>query len=178
MKGKYYTIHLKDWEENIRGWVIDENEDWLLIHSKSNDYVFDGFSFIRKKFIDKAERGEKEQEVELVSELRKESHRLKYKFKFGDIISLIKWIEKKFGMIEFRDEEEDTIFIGTIRKIIRGEILHLNSIDPRGKINKDFGYDFELNKIRVLSFHSNYFNAVKLLWRHRSSGNRISDNAK
>lgn len=177
MKEKVYTIHLEEWEETITGWLIDENEEQVLIHGLLVDYVFDGYSLIRKKFISKIVREGKEKDVELVTQLRQESHTIK-DFQFGDTLFLLRWIEKNFGMVEFKDDEEGAMFIGTIRKIVRGDVLNLNFIDSKGEISKKFDYDFELNKIHILSFDSNYFNAIKLLWQNRSKGMRVSDDKK
>ena len=165
MIGKIKNFHLKDWEDPITGQIISTNKDWILIHFIPVDYVLDGYKILKRSFIEKSGRGNFEKQRERVLKLRNHSLAEFPNFKFGTTTELINWIELNYELFEFNYLKEKSTYFGKVNRILENEILILDLIDPKGAVIEETEPDFEMNNIRVLSFDSDYFNAIKLLWK-------------
>lgn len=157
------SFEIENWEEHRRGLTLAENTDWLLLHNIPVDYVLDGYILYNKKYITKRINGSEERFVERVLSLKQHISLIPESFAFTDTIGFLKWCENKFGIFEFQDEDENALTYGTISKVVGNELI-VNFIDAKGIVEENFDYDFEINQIRSISFSSNYFEAIRLLW--------------
>ncbi len=162
---KVKEFYFKDWDNPETGQVVSENNEWFLIRSIPVDYVIDGFKVFKKSHISDIISPEDSYQIEKVLKLRNVTPDILNDFSFGTTIELLSWIEKKYGIFEFTDLEEESIFIGKIKKY-DDESLLIDFIDSDGKIDVNYDSEFKLDEIRILSFDSDYFNAIKLLWEN------------
>jgi hypothetical protein len=165
MTGQVYKYYLQDWEDPIIGQVVLENDDWILVQYIPTDYFIDGYKIIKRSVIVKTERTPTEEQVERVISLRGITAKKPEQFRFGTILELINWIERKYKVFEFQDADEDTRFIGKINQVLEDEYLLIDFIDANGRMDEAYDYEFELAEIRTLTFDTDYFNAIKLLWQ-------------
>jgi hypothetical protein len=165
MTGQVFKYHLQDWEDPISGRVVLENEEWILIQYIPMDYFVDGYKIIKKAAIANTERTAYEEQVERVISLRGLSCQVPEHFRFAPILELINWVERKYKMFEFQDSDENVMYIGRINQVLEEEFLLIDFIDAKGMVEEDYDYEFELADIRVLTFDTDYFNAIKLLWQ-------------
>lgn len=84
-------------------------------------------------------------------------------FQFTDTIGYLKWCEKKFGLFEMQDDDEEALAYGKINTIL-GNDLTIDFITTKGHIIKKHEYIFEIDQIRVITFGSDYFEAIRLLY--------------
>ena len=164
MKVESYKI--KGWKKRPSGLLISENDDWILVKHINGDYAIDGFKIYNKKFIQKRVSKSDEQQVAKVLQLKKVKTSKPKKFQFDDVISLFKWMEKKYGLFEFQDNEEDAVFFGKIKKVKKDK-FQIHSIDADGKIHLNFEYNFSTKKIRSITFKTDYFESIRLLMNDR-----------
>lgn len=165
MIGQVNKYYLKDWKDPIMGRAIAENESWILVQYIPVDYVIDGYKILKKSFIDKIERTASEEKVERVIKLRRTTSTLPEGFYFGTTIELLNWIEKTYGLFEFQDSEEGAVMMGKVKQILEDNYLLIDFIGAEGKIVEDYDYEFEIAEIRTLTFETDYFNAIRLLWK-------------
>ena len=89
---KVETYKIKGWKEKVRGLLISENEDWILVKHIPFDYMTDGFKLYSKKYITKRESKSKEQKIAKVLSLKNVSQIKPKKFKFGSTIDVLTWL--------------------------------------------------------------------------------------
>lgn len=169
MEVKVERYRIQDWQDEETGLLIDENEDWILIMSIPVDYVTDGYKLISKKFLTERNRATAEMQIERVLNLRNISGEKPQGFKFGNTIEMLQWVEKAYEIFEFQEVSEDEVFYGKIHQIEDDEILTIDYIDSEGQEEIAYACDFDLAEIRTITFDTDYFNAVKLLWKDNKS---------
>lgn len=165
MKVERFTI--KDWEKEQIGLIISENQDWVLVKDIPVDYVVDGYRIYKKVFIENRCSGAVEQKIEQVLRLKQISVIEPKDFVFSDTIGLLKWVEKNYDIIEFQDDIDDELFYGKINTI-DGDDLMIDFIKADGLVEKKYDYQFNIPKIRVISFDTDYHWSIRLLWKDRN----------
>lgn len=159
---KVETFEVKGWEEAESGLVIEENEDWVLVKHIPIDYMVDGYRLYNKDFITKRVRKDEEKQIEKVLGLKKISTDKPQCFSFANMEETLRWVEKTYGIFEFQEEEEGELFYGKIREI-DNDFLMINMIMDDGTSEAD-EQEYRLSEIRTISFETDYFKSVKLLW--------------
>ncbi len=167
-KNKVFSFKIKRWKERLRGRIIAESENWILIESIPVDYAVDGYKFLNKKFINSTNRGAFEEQIELVLKLKNVKRTL---FRIENLqteLDVMEWVEKKFELFEFQDNEQNALFIGKKNRIEKDKYLVINAITTEGIVDYDFDVKFKIKKIRVISFESDYFQSIRLLWKYNN----------
>ncbi len=160
MKVESYKI--KGWKEKETGVLISENEDWILVNHIPADYTLDGFKLYRKRFVKKRISKTSEKQIERVLNLKgKKTPELK-EFVFNNVLETLKWSEKKYGLFEFQDKGETELFYGKINRT-ENDILIIDMVKSNGKVEIDYDFEFSLNKIRSITFETDYFESIRLL---------------
>lgn len=160
MKVESYKI--KGWKQKETGLLISENENWILTKNIPNNYEVDGFKLFLKKYIKRRESNTKERKIEKVLKLKNISLLKPDDFVFGTALDLLKWVEQKFGLFEFQIKDEDVLFYGKINNI-QQNLLKIDEIRTTGRIKKNYHYKFKIDKIRSITFMSDYFESIRLL---------------
>lgn len=163
MKIKVESFKIKDWEESQTGIVLAENEKWVLVKHIPVDYLIDGYAIFNKKYILKRDSGKDEKQIERVTTLKGIATEKPDGFEFADTAGLLKWTEEKFGMFSFQMEDEYAAFFGRLNRVEKDNFI-IDFIFSDGKIEPDYDFEFELNEIRAISFGSDYYESIRLLW--------------
>lgn len=164
-------VQLSGWEEDVIGLWVAENDDWLLLRAIPVDYVVDGYVIIAKHHIRgrKPKRGRKQ--VEQVLKLKGVEAEVPVDYVFADTVGLLRWVEQRYGLVEFTDKE-DCAFFGWIGE---ADIIHFkfDMLNPNGTVTSISQKQklVSIFEIRLISFNSDYFNSIKLLWQHKSRSN-------
>ena len=162
MNIKVESYKIKGWKKKETGLLISENENWILVNHIPVDYVLDGFKLYQKKFVTERISGASEKQIERVLNLKnKKTPELK-DFVFNNVLEILKWSEKKYGLFEFQDKGENELFYGKINITEKG-ILIIDRIKSNGQIEVDYDFEFSLKKIRSITFETDYFESVRLL---------------
>ncbi len=164
---KVETYVLKGWEESTAGLLVAENNEWILVKHIPVDFAIDGYRLYKKAFVKKREHGEEELKIERVLRLKGVEDAAPEGFTFSDTIGLIKWIEAKYGIFEFQDDDESELFYAKLKSAENG-ILMIDVIGSNGEVETDFDYEFEIDKIRVMEFETDYHLSMVLLTNDRS----------
>ena len=155
-----------DWEETETGVLLEENEDWVLIKSIPVDFQVDGYKLINKACIENRFTNTNKA-LKKVLELRKLVFQKPKAFEFKtDSVAMLKWVESVYGCFEFQDATEDELFYGVLNHS-KGLFFTIDSILSDGTIDLEFDVEFSKDEVRVISFDSDYFNAISLLYNHK-----------
>ncbi|TCI85161.1 hypothetical protein [Tenacibaculum sp. M341] len=162
---KIESYQIRDWEDNEVGVLLDENDDWILIQSIPGDYQVDGYKLLRKNFVEERYEVENAHIIKKVIELKEIEIQKPDDFKFGSTIEILKWSESKYGCFEFQDEVEEELFYGVLDNYDI-ESFSIDSIKSDGMIDLDFDEVFKIKDIRTISFDSDYFRSISLLYNY------------
>ncbi len=163
MKVESYKI--KGWKEEETGILVAENKDWVLTKHIPVDYVVDGYKLYQKKHLKKRTTKAEEKQLAKVLKLKKIKLDIPKQLPFERVIDVLKWSEKKYGLFEFQDADQSLLFYGNLREKSKKHFM-INMIDPDGRIEKDFEFQFNYKDIRSITFGSNYFNTIRLLTKN------------
>ncbi|QHT70279.1 hypothetical protein GXP67_28325 [Rhodocytophaga rosea] len=169
MKVERYKI--KGWTQEEQGLLIDENEEWVLVKHIPVDYVIDGYKLYRKQFIHKRLHLKKDAEIERVLKLKRIKEDKPIDFQFKSVVETLKWSEETYGLFEFQDQLQTELFYGKVNHI-QNNLLVIDMIKANGKEEKAYDYEFELDEIRVITFETDYFESIRLLWQDQSKSKK------
>ncbi len=164
---KVETYKIKGWKETETGLLVAENKEWVLVKHIPGDYVVDGYKLYKKKFIKKRSSKSEENKIKKVLQLKKIKSKKPSKFKFRSTANMLRFMEKNYGLFEFQDNVENELFYGKISKIKKGK-LTIDMIGTDGKIEKKYDFKFSLNKIRSITFKTDYFESIRLLMKKQN----------
>lgn len=159
---KVESYHIKNWEEPETGLLISENKDWILIKSIPVDYAIDGYKLLKKEFVEGREREDEELRIEKVLNLKNVLANSPSDFQFGTTIELLKWVENKFDLFEFQDDDEEESYYGKIKSCVNNKLI-LDLILEDGEMDPDCEYEQGIEAIQVISFESDYHRSMRLL---------------
>ena len=163
---KVEKFKIKGWKKKETGIVISENEDWILVKHIPNDYVVDGYKIYNKTFIKRRKPISEEDNLTIVLKLKNVNLNIPDNFKFSSTLDLLKWSEKKYGLFEFQDDSETELFYGKLNKILGNEFV-IDMILSDGTFENKYEFNFLIDKIRVITFETDYFESIRLLMNYR-----------
>jgi hypothetical protein len=163
---------LEGWEDVQSGLIVEESKQWILLKYIPVDYVIDGYKLINKKYISERLRENQQKKVEKVLKLKGIDTNTPEGFKFGNTEELLSWTENHYELFEFSDDLEHEVFYGRINRVEANNLI-IDFIDANGKERKKWDH-FNIDKIRVIAFDSDYFNSIKLLWKDSKNKKRLT----
>ncbi len=161
---KVEIFKINGWKDLETGLLIDEIENWILVKHIPIDYVIDGFKIYNKKFIEERLHSDKEKQIEKVLRLKGIKVETPVDFKFHDTEGQLKWVEDKYGVFEFQDDDESEVIYGRINRVMNDTMV-IDMIKSDGSVETNYEYEFDLNEIRAISFETDYHQSICLLWK-------------
>ncbi len=162
---KIESYQISDWEDLETGVLLDENEDWILIKSIPGDYEVDGYKLLNKSYVEDRFETENSEIIQKVIALKEIEIKSPENFKFKNTLGTLKWLEDVYGCFEFQEEEEDELFYGVLDSFDI-ESFSMDSIKSDGTIDLDFDAVFKMKDIKTVSFESDYFKSISLLYNY------------
>jgi hypothetical protein len=83
------------------GYLIDFNEEWILIKHNPWDYLVDGYVLLRNKYVTEFKRGNEERFKEKVLNLKGQKPKGKEKIPLQDTGTILNYLSDKFGIFLF-----------------------------------------------------------------------------
>lgn len=160
---KVETIKLVDWNQPEVGLIVAENEEWLLMKHIPVDYFVDGYKLYNKTFISQRHHTVEEQKIEYVLNLKGCQPCLPTDFTFADSVGLLLWVEARYGLFEFQDDEESMLVYGKMKKTFP-EYFLIDFINSDGVVDHFYDYPFKRDQVRIITFGTDYHQSIRLLW--------------
>ncbi len=167
---KIENYQIGDWEDLETGVFLDENDDWILIKSIPSDYEIDGYKLLNKSYVENRFETENSEIIQKVLELKEIEIKRPKDFKFKNTLGTLKWLEEIYGCFEFQEEEEEDLFYGVLESFDI-ENFSMDSIQSDGIIDLDFDEVFKIKEVRTISFESDYFRSISLLYNYNKQKN-------
>ncbi len=156
-------FEIQDWEEPQTGLLLAENEEWVLVKHIPVDFVVDGYKLYKKQFILSRSNGAEEQLIARVLKLKNETTALPERFEFQATADVLRWSQREFDLFEFQDEDETELFYGRINRLEKSDLI-IDMVLSDGTLEIDYDIVFDISAIRAITFGSDYFNSIRLLY--------------
>lgn len=142
------------------GFLIDFNDDWILLKYNPTDYVMDGYIILKSKHVTQYKRNEDEKFTERILKLKGVKVTPKEKISITNIESILTFLNDKYGVFQFDMRTDTSCWLGKI-KWIKGSDLKLHALTTRAKWSNTMPI-FKLGNIRTIQFDNDYINSLKL----------------
>ncbi len=160
LAGQLVTIKFTDRKEPIRGFVIDHNDQWILMKHNPVDFVIDGCVIVRNKNIKGIYREKAEKFAEKI--LRLKGVKLTYLdvIPLTGIVSILTYLTQYFKVFQFEKKSETNCYLGKLSALERNHVV-MDYMNPEGQW--DGQVHCRPNDLRVIEYNTDYINSLKLL---------------
>ncbi|WP_291582216.1 hypothetical protein [Bacteroides sp.] len=166
---KFYSFYMKGWDEPCLGIIQSIGDEWILIKRIINDYLFDGYTFIRRKYIQKVNRDSNiifKEKVLYAKGYIDQS--LPLTICLNKLSTPLDWICEKKCVCMISPKDETLCYITSIEKILkRYLILHAMTFEGCWE-TKNFKY--LISEIVTIDFDNDYINSLVTYNRMYLSG--------
>lgn len=154
-----YEFHIKGWKEPSFGIVIDFSEEWILVKRIINDYLYDGFSLIRRKYVKKVVRDENVIFIEKVLKAKGYfSNSEIYNIPLNTLESPLQWLLDTKKVFMINPKKESIGYVGYIIEISNNS-FDIKIMDIQGGwIEKNFL--LRMFNVRTIDFDTDYINSL------------------
>ena len=157
---KLISIAFTDKKEIFSGFLIDFNEDWILLRSNPVDFILDGFIVLRNKNVASVFREADEEFTEKVIKLKGLKTNSDDIIPIQNLASILNYVSSKFDIFQIAKKSDKAAYLGKLIEL-NGEELVINFLETKGKFGGEMS--FNPNKIRVIEFDTDYINSLKLV---------------
>jgi hypothetical protein len=160
MVGQFISIKFSDRKEPVRGFVIDHNEQWILMKNNPVDYVIDGCVIVRNKNIRKISRDKEEKFAEKILILKGVKLTYLDVIPLTGIVGILTYLTKYFKVFQFETKSEASCYLGKLSALASKHLV-LDYLNPEGEW--DGQMNCRPNDIRVIEYNTDYINSLKLV---------------
>lgn len=154
------TIAFEDRKSLFSGFLIDYNEDWILLRNNPVDYILDGFVILKNINIESIIREEKEVFTERVIRLKGLKCNSEEIIPIQSLSSILNCLSSKFEIFQIAKKSDKTVYLGKLVEVNDTELI-IDFLEPKGKFGGEMS--FNPNKIRAIEFDTDYINSLKLI---------------
>ncbi len=161
--GKYFSFKFKyvNGISIYSGYLLDFNEDWMLIKHNSTDYEIDGYLILRAKYVTHFKRDSRDRFTEKILDLKGYKPQSNEKIPITDIETVLNYLTKKYGIFQFDMRSDTASWLGRVKKIT-GKDLELRYLTPTAKWTNEMK-PFKIGNIRTIQFDNDYINSLMLI---------------
>lgn len=157
---KLISIAFTDKKEIFSGFLIDFNEDWILLRSNPVDFILDGFIVLKNRNVASAFREADEEFTEKVIKLKGLKTNSDDIIPIQNLASILNYVSSKFEIFQIAKKSDKAAYLGKLIEL-NEEDLVINFLETKGKFGGEMS--FNPNKIRVIEFDTDYINSLKLV---------------
>jgi hypothetical protein len=154
------SIKFTDRENAIDGYVVDYNEDWILMKNNPVDYLIDGYIVVRNTNIESFNRDTDEKWKEKVIKLKGLEPTENDIIPISDLETILKYLTENFGIFQIQTKSESECFLGRLKSIDSKKVI-IDDLNTKG--NWDGEMTFVTSEIRTIEFDTDYVNSLKLV---------------
>ncbi len=156
---KLYLFLIKSWDDHVYGIVENVSEEWVLVKRIINDYLFDGYTLIRKKYIKDVIRNSDvtfKEDVLIAKgymDIKKSPN-----ISINNVLDPLVWLKESQTIFMLSPKDESICFLGKIEKIL-SDYFNIKALDSKGQWAKKL-YRYRFNNIRTIDFETDYINSL------------------
>jgi hypothetical protein len=155
---KLITIEFSDIKNTYSGFLLDYNEDWILLRNNPVDYVIDGFVILRNKNLESVIDDENTQFNEKVIRLKEIKLASDTIIPLTNLETILSFLTKKFGVFQLATKRSSAVYLGKLTEFNNDEFF-IEFLNTNGVFDGEIS--FKNKKIRVIEFETDYVNSLK-----------------
>lgn len=158
---KFYTFYIKGWNEPLHGIVVAFGIEWVLIKRIISDFLFDGYTLVRRKYVKKVIRNEDVIFKEKVLASKGYMNMIDIPdFSLDDSNTPLILLNTLGKTLMFSPQDESLCYIGRLYRVSKC-MIYFNAMDARGNW-ENRPYKCLLNKIRTIDYDNDYIESLLL----------------
>ena len=163
---KHITLEFSDIKNSFSGFLLDFNEDWILLRNNSVDYVIDGFVILKNKNLKAIISNEDNVFLEKVIRLKKIKLTNEFIIPLLSLENILTFLTEKYGLFQIATKRKSAVYLGRLTEINENE-LYIEFLNFKGIFDGEIF--FKPKKIRVIEFDTDYVNSLKAYSDHYTS---------
>ena len=158
-KKELYLFVIKSWNDPIYGIIENISEEWVLVKRIISDYLFDGYTLIRRKYIKDVIRNSDVifKEDVLIAKGYIDGEKVQ-SISIDNAFSPLEWFKESQTTFMLSPKDESICFLGQIEKILSNS-FYLKALNSKGQWDKK-PYIYRLNNIRTIDYETDYINSL------------------
>jgi hypothetical protein len=158
--GKLISIEFTDKKVIVSGFLIDYNEDWILLRFNPVDYILDGYIILKNKNIQSVIRDENEEFTERVIKLKGLKTSSDEIVPIQSLSSILNYLNHKHGIFQIAKRSDKAVYLGKLIELNEEELV-IDFLETKGIFGGEMS--FNPKKIRAIEFDTDYINSLKLV---------------
>lgn len=154
------SIAFEDKKEIFTGFLIDWTEDWILLKNNPVDFIIDGYTILKNKNVQSIIQDEDHEFTERVIKLKGLKTSAEDVIPLKDLSSIIHFIAQRYEIFQIAKKSDKAVYPGKLLEINEEELI-IDFLGTEGKFEGEM--NFNLDKIRVIEFDTDYINSLKLI---------------
>ncbi|MFT5647999.1 MAG: hypothetical protein ACI976_002695 [Aureispira sp.] len=154
------SIVFEDKKEIFTGFLIDWTEDWILLKNNPYDFIIDGYSILKNTNVKSIIQDEDYEFTERIIKLKGLKTSSEEIIPLKDLPSIINFLAIKHEIFQIAKKSDKAVYLGKLIEVNEEE-LTIDFLGTEGRFDGEMS--FNLNKIRVIEFDTDYINSLKLI---------------
>ncbi|MCL9806886.1 hypothetical protein NAT51_15225 [Flavobacterium amniphilum] len=154
------SIVFEDKKEVFTGFLIDWTEDWILLKNNPVDFIIDGYTILKNKNVQSIIQDEDHEFTERVIKLKGLKTSAEDVIPLRDLPSIINFISQRYEIFQIAKKSDKAVYPGKLLELNEKELI-IDFLGTEGQFEGEM--NFNLNKIRVIEFDTDYINSLKLV---------------
>jgi len=154
------SIEFEDKKEIFTGFLIDWTDDWILIKNNPFDFIIDGYTILKNKNIKSIIQDKDHEFTERVIKLKGLKTSAEDIIPIHNLAAIINFLDQKYGIFQVAKKSDKAVYLGKLIELNDDELV-LDFLGTEGEFEGEMA--FNLNKIRVIEFDTDYINSLKLV---------------
>jgi hypothetical protein len=154
---KIIEIKLSRYPDKIKGIVIQDGGQWIMINENEVDYILNGYRFINRKYVTDAKEIEKNSILYQILHLKYTQSSIN--IPLNNYEDLLSYIKEQDLLIDVGLESDSFMLVGRVGKIFtKSFLLYKIGVDA-----KDIGIEnIKFSTIRYISIKTDYLDSLDL----------------
>lgn len=155
---KLVTLEFSDIKNSFSGFLLDFNEDWILLRNNPVDYIIDGFVILKNKNLETLNYNENNQFHEKVIRLKELKLTNETIIPLTNLEVILSFLTKEFGVFQLATKRSNAVYLGRLIEY-NNDSFFIEFINTKGVFDSEIS--FKNKKIRVIEFDTDYINSLK-----------------
>lgn len=152
------TLEFSDIKNSFSGFLLDFNDDWILLRNNPVDFVIDGFVILRNKNLETIISDDDTQFYEKVIRLKEIKLTNDTLIPLTNLEVILSFLTKKFGVFQLATKKSSADYLGKLTEYNQ-DTFFIEFLNTKGVFDGEIS--FKSKKIRSIEFDTDYINSLK-----------------
>ena len=152
------TIEFSDIKDYFSGFLLDFNDDLILLRNNPVDFVIDGFIILRNKNLEAIISDDDTQFNEKVIRLKEIKLTDDTLIPLTNLEIILSFLTKNFGVFQLATKKSSAVYLGKLSEFNQDDFF-IEFLNTKGVFDGEIS--FKSKKIKVIDFDTDHINSLK-----------------